>query len=207
MSESRIRVLLVEDSPGDARLVDRYLSQAEHATFEVERFDRLHKGLDRLRQGGIDVLLLDLTLPDSKGIETFDKAFAEAPDVPIVVMTGIDDTRLALRAVRDGAQDYLVKRQVDTALLVRSIRYAIERKHAEEKFRESEERYSLAVNGANDGVWDWDLKADEIFYSPRWKAMLGYKEKDVGPSPDEWFSRVHPDDVERLRKELSLIHI
>mgnify|MGYP001828585015 CR=1 FL=1 len=202
MSESRIRVLLVEDSPGDARLVDRYLSQAEHATFEVERFDRLRKGLDRLRQGGIDVLLLDLTLPDSKGIETFDKAFAEAPDVPIVVMTGIDDTRLALRAVRDGAQDYLVKRQVDTALLVRSIRYAIERKHAEEKFRESEERYSLAVNGANDGVWDWDLKADEIFYSPRWKAMLGYKEKDVGPSPDEWFSRVHPDDVERLRKEI-----
>jgi DNA-binding response OmpR family regulator len=77
--------LLVEDSPGDARLVDRYLSKAEHATFEVERFDRLRKGLDRLRQGGFDVLLLDLTLPDSKGIETFDKAFAEAPDVPIVV--------------------------------------------------------------------------------------------------------------------------
>ena len=202
MSQAPIRVLLVEDSPGDARLVDRYLSQVEHATFEVERFDRLRTGLDRLRQGGFDVLLLDLTLPDSKGIETFDKAFSEAPDVPIVVMTGIDDTRLALRAVRDGAQDYLVKRQVDTALLARSIRYAIERKQAQEKFRLSEERYSLAVNGANDGVWDWDLKVNEIFYSPRWKAMLGYKDKDIAASPDEWFSRVHPDDVERLRKEI-----
>jgi len=202
LNQPPIHVLLVEDSPGDAQLVDRYLKKAEHASFELEHVDRLGKGLDRLRKGGIDVLLLDLTLPDSKGIETFDKAFEAAPDVPIVVMTGIDDTRLALRAVRDGAQDYLVKRQVDTALLVRSIRYAIERKHAEEKFRQSEERYALAVDGANDGVWDWDLNADEIFYPHRWKTMLAYRHHDPHASPDEWFSRVHPDDVERLRKEI-----
>ena len=118
-------------------------------------------------------------------------------------MTGIDDASLALKAVRDGAQDYLVKRQVDTHLLVRSIRYAIERKRFEEQVRVSEERYALAVDGANDGVWDWDLQTDEIYFSPRWKRLLGYDEELPSNSIEEWFSRVHPDDVDRLRKEVS----
>ena len=198
-----INVLLIEDNPDDARLVELYLDRAEHEDFVLEQADRLAGGIRRLLRGGIAVVLLDLRLPDSQGLQTFERVYAQAPEVPIVVMTGIDDAQLALRAVRDGAQDYLVKRDVDTNLLVRSIRYAIERKRYEEKLRESEERYSLAVSGANDGVWDWNIESDEIYFSPRWKEMLGYGPEELQARPDEWFSRVHPDDLEQLRRDIN----
>jgi diguanylate cyclase (GGDEF)-like protein/PAS domain S-box-containing protein len=204
MREAPIQILLVEDNAGDARLVDTYLRRAEPPEFSLERVDRLEKGLKRLAEGGIDVVLLDLTLPDSQGIDTFETAVAEAPDVPIIVMTGIDDSGLALKAVRDGAQDYLVKRQVDTHLLVRSIRYAIERKHFEDQIRVSEERYALAVDGAHDGVWDWDLSTDEIYFSNRWKSLLGFQDEDLIGGVEVWFDRVHPDDIDRLRKEIQI---
>lgn len=202
MQRESIHVLLVEDNPGDARLVDTYLQRANRASFSLERVDRLDKGLARLQDGGIDVVLLDLTLPDSQGFDTFERAYGEAPQVPIIVMTGIDDAEMARKAVRDGAQDYLVKRQVDTQLLIRSIYYAIERKHFEEHMRESEERYSLAVNGANDGVWDWNLCSGEIYFSPRWRGLLGLAEDELSSRPADWFDRVHPDDIERLRNEI-----
>lgn len=202
MQRESIHVLLVEDNPGDARLVDTYLRRADRAEFTLERVDRLDKGLARLQDGGVDVVLLDLTLPDSQGIDTFVQAYAEAPQVPIIVMTGIDDAELARKAVRDGAQDYLVKRQVDTHLLIRSIYYAIERKRFEEHMRESEERYSLAVNGANDGVWDWNLGSGDLYFSPRWRGLLGLAEDEVGGRATDWFDRVHPDDLERLRNEI-----
>jgi diguanylate cyclase (GGDEF)-like protein/PAS domain S-box-containing protein len=201
--DEAIRVLLIEDNDGDANLVETYLKRAKTARFALERVDRLELGLDCAREGDFDVLLLDLTLPDSQGQETFERALAELHRIPIIVMTGIDDTKLAVEAVRDGAQDYLVKRQVDTQLLVRSIRYAIERKKAEERVRESEERYALAVDGANDGVWDWDLEQDRIYYSPRWKSMLGYSEDDIGSAPSDWFDRVHADDLDHLRKDIT----
>ena len=190
-----IRVLLVEDNDGDAKLVDTYLRRAEGERFSLERVDRLAAGLDRMHTGEFDIVLLDLTLPDSQGRETFEQALAAARKIPIIVMTGIDDTKLAIEAVRDGAQDYLVKRRVDTDLLVRAIRYAIERKQVQERVQESEQRYSLAVDGAKDGVWDWDLRNDKVYFSPRWKSMLGYSEEEVGESPDDWFGLVHPDDV------------
>ena len=196
------RVLLIEDSPGDARLVDKYLSGAQHARFQVERYDRLGPGLERLVEGGIDVVLLDLNLPDSEGIETFERLIATEPRTAVVIVTGHDDMRLALRAVREGAQDYLVKRSINTATLVRACRYAIERKRSEEALRQSEERYALAANGANDGLWDWDLSTGRSFYSPRWLSMLGLEEASVESDPEEWLSRVHPDDLPRLRSDL-----
>ncbi len=203
MDERPIRVLLIEDNAGDARLVEIYLSNTRSATYEVTRRDRLETGLESLESQVFDIVLLDLTLPDSSGIETFERAYDKRPDVPIVVMTGHDDALLALRAVREGAQDYLVKSRVDSTLLNRSIRYAIERKNYEEALRVSEERYALAISGANDGLWDWDLEADEIYFSPRWKEMLGFTEDEITLSPEEWFSRVHPDEVERLKQEIS----
>jgi signal transduction histidine kinase len=122
---------LIEDNPGDARLIKEYLGEVTGTTFELDAVDRLSEGLKRL--GGKDAILLDLALPDSKGLDTFEKIYLQAPTLPIIVLTGTDDDTLAFKAVSAGAQDYLVKGQVSGQLLGRSIRYAIERKRISEE--------------------------------------------------------------------------
>jgi sigma-B regulation protein RsbU (phosphoserine phosphatase) len=124
-----IRALLVEDNAGDARLIREMLreSRAGQPVVELTHVDRLAAGLEHLATDEADVVLLDLTLPDSRGFDTFARTHAAAPDVPIVVLSGLDDEDTAVRAVHAGAQDYLVKGRVDGALLVRAMRYAIER--------------------------------------------------------------------------------
>src|SRR5947209_4063128 len=113
MNPKAIKVLLIEDNPGDTRLIVELLSEVQDFACEIECVDRLSKGLQRLAEGGIDVALVDLTLPDSKGLPTFAKAHAQAPHVPIIVLTGLDDERFAVQTVYEGGQDYLVKGQVN----------------------------------------------------------------------------------------------
>ncbi len=127
---NQISVLLIEDNPIHTRLIQRLLAEVDRPVFHLESADRLSTGLARLAEGGIDVVLLDLVLPDSQELDTVLRVRAEAPAVPIVILTGLDDVTLAARAVEEGAQDYLVKAQVNSALLERSIRYAIERTRA-----------------------------------------------------------------------------
>jgi diguanylate cyclase (GGDEF)-like protein/PAS domain S-box-containing protein len=197
-----VRVLLVEDSPDHAELICTKLRRSKRIRADIDHADRLEKGLEKLERGSYDVVLLDFSLPDSFGIETFQRAHEAAPRTPIIVLTSLDDNDLAVQAVRGGAQDYLIKREADTRLLVRSILYAIERGASEDALRESEERYALAVRGANDGLWDWNFENDRVFYSPRWKSMLGFSVDDVGDSPREWLDRIHPDDRPPLRRHL-----
>jgi two-component system cell cycle response regulator len=121
------RVLLVEDNPGDARLLREFLSDTEAMQFEIVRAERLAQALELVGRQPFDVALLDLSLPDAHGLETFETLCHHAPELPIVVLTGLDDDEISLKAVQLGAQDYLVKGQVTTALIVRSIRYAVER--------------------------------------------------------------------------------
>ncbi|MDB4969762.1 MAG: histidine kinase [Myxococcales bacterium] len=131
----RPRVLLVEDNPADARLLRELLAEARHDRFEIVHVDRVSAALDRLGEGGIDAMLLDLSLPDGAGLETVTRMLREVPAMPVVVLTGLDDETLALRSVQAGAQDYLVKGHVTSQLLVRAIRYAIERKKTLEEQR------------------------------------------------------------------------
>jgi diguanylate cyclase (GGDEF)-like protein/PAS domain S-box-containing protein len=201
-----IRVLLVEDSPEDADLVRRLLARAPFGPFRLSTVDRIAKAVEFLRKSpDVDVVLLDVSLPDSAqgSLDSLSRIKAQAPELPIVLLTGVEDEELAAGAVREGAQDYLQKRQVESSLLGRSIRYAIERKRAEVALRESEERYALASQGANDGLWDWDMRTSRIYFSPRWKSMLGYEEEEIGELPSEWFDRVHPDDRLVLKAEIS----
>ncbi|MBW1741609.1 MAG: response regulator [Deltaproteobacteria bacterium] len=138
MNDETIKVLLVEDNPGDAHLIQEMLAEGTGALFDLVWVDRLSTGLERLAEGGIDLVLLDLSLPDSRGLETFSTADAQAPHVPIIVLTSLDDEEVAVDAVREGAQDYLVKGQVDGNMLMRAMQYAIERKRAEEEKRKLE---------------------------------------------------------------------
>lgn len=133
MNNDLINIMLVEDNPGDARLIRELLSDARGGRYQLSHVDRLSKGTEYIRRGAVDVVLLDLGLPDCTGLDGLTTVKGLAGEVPIVVLTGLDDEAVALAAVKTGAQDYLVKGQVDGNLLWRSIRYAIERKQLEQK--------------------------------------------------------------------------
>ena len=176
--EDRLKVLLIEDNPGDARLIREMLIAMKGRAFDVECADRLSIGLDHLAEGGIDVILLDLSLPDSQGLDTFVRAQAQASGVPIVVLTGLDDETLAVRAVQEGAQDYLVKGHVDGYSLTRAIRYAIERKRAEEALKEYSERLEEMVEQRTKELRDAQeqlIRAERLAVIGRLGASLGHE--------------------------------
>lgn len=139
-----MRVLLIEDNEDDVYLIREILADRKEARFDVESVDRLDQGLKHLVEGRIDIVLLDLSLPDSHGLGTFEKTHAAGKDLPIIVLTGLDDEGVAMQAMRAGAQDYLVKNRMDGDLLVRAIRYAVERKGTEAALRKSEAQFRQA---------------------------------------------------------------
>ena len=141
------RVLLIEDSPADARLISEMLREAgaKGLAFELVWADSLAAGAQRLHEGGIDVILLDLGLPESSGLDTLQRLLEHEPRAPtLVVLSGLTDEDVALQALQSGAEDYLVKGQVDSALLVRSIRYAIGRSQAEAALVAAKEKAEVA---------------------------------------------------------------
>ena len=150
MDAQKIQVLLVEDNPTDVLLVKDELSHAVGASFSVVLVEQLKDALGLLPAQHFDVVLLDLSLPDSQGFETFVRLHEAAPQIPIVVLSGRDG-QLAIQAVQAGAQDYLVKGRLGDDVLPRSIRYAIERQRAERTLAESKERYRLLIEQSPDG--------------------------------------------------------
>ncbi|QSJ20154.1 hybrid sensor histidine kinase/response regulator [Nostoc sp. UHCC 0702] len=135
MVASSVKILLIEDNPAEARLLQELLKQAQSKEFSLVHVKRLQAALKELHQDSYDVILLDLTLPDSQGLSSLPQLINHAPSLPIVVLTNLNDEDLAIEAVRQGAQDYLVKRQVNVEVLVRSVNYAIERKQVLETLR------------------------------------------------------------------------
>src|SRR5437867_2697636 len=129
MKAAPIRALLIEDNPADAEIVREMLAEGARARFEIEVVERLGSGIEALHQDHFDVVLADLSLPDSYGLDTFRALQECCPDTAIILLTGLEDEGIAEQALKQGAQDYLVKSQIDARSLDRSIRYAIERKH------------------------------------------------------------------------------
>ena len=152
MADKRISILLVEDNAGDRRLISEMLAEASNVTFDVKYADRLQAAMEYLGQNRVEVILLDLGLPDSQGLETLRKVYAQVSELPIVVLTGLNDEMIGVQAVNEGAQDYLIKGQVDTHLLRRTIRYAIERKQAEERERQLQLQLNLSNRLASLGL-------------------------------------------------------
>lgn len=145
-------ILVVEDNPGDARLIKEMLAEQPQHRIDVSIAETLQTALATLKSRRVDVVLLDLSLPDSFGMETFAAVYSQSPQVPIIVLSGTDDETVALSAVKGGAQDYLIKGQVEAQLLTRSIAYAIERKQAEQALRDSESKYKTLYEGAADAI-------------------------------------------------------
>ncbi|MCB1317469.1 MAG: EAL domain-containing protein, partial [Leptospiraceae bacterium] len=195
-----LKVLIVEDNPVNARLVGRIIETAGDLTyFHAETFAQ---ATDILNSEAIDVVLLDLHLPDGDGLETLTRMRAQNRQLAIVVLSGLADEEVAVQAVKSGAQDYIFKDQLAAHSILRSLRYAVERNRIEEALRASEERYALATRGVADGVWDWNLESNELFLSDRWKAMIGYEPHEVRSHLDTWLERIHPDDRGNFRRAL-----
>lgn len=151
VNHERIRTLLVEDEPSAVRLIQETLAEAKAVGFELTQMDRLNDALKLLAREEFDVVLLDLSLPDSQGLGALVQAQAQAPGVPIVILTSLNDETVALKAVQEGAQDYLVKGPLANAILVRAIRYAIERKRLEEQLLQSQKMESLGRRAGGRG--------------------------------------------------------
>ncbi len=200
-----IRVLLVEDNPGDARLILELLRDVE-TDFELERLDRLEPALERLKHAGVDVVLLDLGLPDSQGIDTFARARLEAPRQPIVVISGLDDEAVALEAMRRGAQDYLVKGRIEGRLLARVIQYAIERKRAEELLRSEEERFRQLADNISEVFFITDIRLGETLYiNPAYEEVWGRSCQSIYERPRSFFEAVAPEDQGRLGEYIARV--
>lgn len=192
-----LSVLLIEDDPGDAGLIKYTLryDQTSNQLIWIESMEALEHHLvvnDVLP----DVVLLDLNLPDSTGIETVHACKKLISGTPIVVLTGHDDTEFALQALEAGAQDYLIKGSLDADSLSRAMRYAISRAKLEQRLVLSEERMAAAIEGGKLGVWDWLFDRNEFEFSDRWLAAVGFDKTSVGlpANADAWLARIHPED-------------
>lgn len=192
MQDKLLRVLLIEDNSGDARLIRKMLAEANGISFEVEVCERLRSGMDRLESEEYDVVLTDLNLPDSSGFDTLEKLLSLSFEPPIVVLTGVNDETVGMKAVEEGAQDYLPKGQVNASLLERSIRYAIERRRTREELRRSEEYHRALIEKSKDMIVVLDVNASILFISPFVENVLGYKPEEV--IGRNIFEFVHPDD-------------
>ncbi len=193
MNLEGIRALLVEDNPGDARLFFELVRETGAGYLKLEHVDRLDKALARLSSEHFDVVLLDLSLPDEQGLTTLLRTHAHAPKVPIVILTGLDDEAVAVRAVRAGAQDYLVKGRVDGDLLVRSMRYATERWRAVEALERREEHYRSLIEHSLDLISILNVDGTIRYVSPSHERVLGYASDElVGQNV---FGFIHPDDL------------
>jgi PAS domain S-box-containing protein len=181
-----IKLLLFEDNPGDARLIQEYLNEAvpyapgytDGAGFSIEWVNRLSKGMECLHDNrhDPDVILLDVGLPDSQGFDTFARVHKAAPTVPIILLTGLDDEKMAIQAVNEGAQDYLIKQHANSSLLARAIRYAIVRKKTENALREGDERFRVALQTSPIIVFNQDCS---LKYTWVHNPGTGYPQKNV----------------------------
>ncbi|MBA2779413.1 GGDEF domain-containing response regulator [Billgrantia kenyensis] len=201
-----LTMVLVEDDPGDAGLIRYALkySGTGHALSWVTSLSALAEHLEA--SDAPDVVLLDLNLPDSTGMATVEGCKSLVGDIPIVVLTGHDDMAFSLQTLEAGAQDYLIKGNLDADSLLRSVRYAISRARLEQRLRLSEARMAAAIEGANLGLWDWLLPERQfVSLNEQWLAMLGFSADEITlPQPvDAWLERLHSDDRSHFNAALA----
>ncbi len=210
MEAKKLKILIVDDDPDDALIAVRYIKKSlagiglsiDHAASlsEVNLF---------LEKGDYDLFIFDYYMGELNGLELMKHIRTGGITTPVILLTGQGDEAIAVAAMKRGASDYLAKETLSPTLLSKAIRHSLElyqseqkRKETERILRESEERYALAVSGANDGIWDWNVLNNEIYFSPRWKSMLGYEEDEIGNRLAEWHTRIAPEEVQTLEDSM-----
>jgi PAS domain S-box-containing protein len=203
-SASLLKVLLIEDNPGDARLIREYLADPAGSAFDLEHAGTLAAGIERLARGGIDLVLLDLSLPDSPMAETFQRVHACAPQVAIIVMSGLDDEEVAIQTVQEGAQDYLVKSQVETRLLVHAMRYAVERKRVAEALAQERELFHTLLDNLPDRIFfkDTESRFTRINEALTKHFRIAHPRDAVGKTDRDFFAAEHADAALRDERRI-----
>ena len=181
--------------------LSRRLAREGYLVTTAEDGDR---ALALVGAGAYDLVLLDVEMPGMTGLDVLRRLRETHAQtvLPVIMVTARSQGADIVEAFRLGANDYVTK-PIDFPVALARIGTHLSHKRAIEDLRESEERYALAARGANDGLWDWNLSTNEVYWSPRWKAMLGYDEAAIGVSPDEWLTRVHQEDAGRVKETLA----
>jgi diguanylate cyclase (GGDEF)-like protein/PAS domain S-box-containing protein len=190
-------LLIVDDEESNRDMLSRRL---QRQGFEVALAENGPQALDSIRKQAPDMVLLDIRMPGMSGMQVLQAIRRQysSTQLPVIMVTAEGHSASIVEALQMGANDYVTK-PVDMPVALARIRTLLSQKTLSTALRESEDRYARAARGSNDGLWDWDLVKSEIYYSPRWKEMLGYRDGEIGQRPDEWLCRVHPDDFPRLQ--------
>ena len=167
-------ILLIEDNPGDARLIQEMFKEQGSPSIEFRHVECMKDAERFLGTRSADIILLDLGLPDAQGLDAVRRAHAAAPDVPLVVLSGLDDESMAIQALQEGAQDYLIKGQIEPRELVRALRYAVERKVIEETLFEEKERAQVTLDCIGDAVISTDISGNVRFLNVVAEKLTGW---------------------------------
>ena len=216
MSKKLVKVLLlVEDNPGDARLLrEMFDEQGSHKT-ELTHVERVSDAEKHLAEREVDIVLLDLGLPDAQGVGAVRRVRAAAPRVPLVVLTGLDDESMATQALQEGAQDYLIKGQIDARGLLRALRYAIERKSMEEALFVEKERAQVTLNSIGDAVVCTDISGNITFLNLvaekmtlwSWQEAAGRPMAEVFRILDATSRETTPNPMDRAIGQDQTVHL
>ena len=200
MNSQACRVLIVDDNEMNRDMLARRLERKGYSVRVAENARCLR---ERIEKEPVDLLLLDVEMPEISGLDALQtlRQFYSATELPIIMVTAKQQSEDIVKALDLGANDYLTK-PVDFSVALARIRTQVSHVQVGKALRVSEERFALAAQGANDGLWDWNLQDNFIYFSPRWKTMLGYQEDEIGTRPEEWLDRIHVGDRERVKHEI-----
>ena len=202
---TELTILMVEDNPGDQFLLEELLLSSGIEIRELFTTESIKKAHEVLKTQVVDIILLDLSLPDSFGINSFTSIRKKAGYTPVVILSGVSDMNTALDAITLGAQDYLIKGDFDEKLLSKTILYSIERMNNLQALQESNERYDLVSKATNDMVWDLNLLTGEVYRNPEgWKKIFktDYDAVKFG-SEESWVAQIHPSERENVVKKIN----
>lgn len=202
MDVKKAQIIFVEDQPDEARRVTGLLDAANGPGYKIEVVDRLGTALTLLQQRSFTLAILDFHQPDVRSIDAITRMGKTFQELPLIVLLDVQSQDLAQKALEAGAQDYLFKTELTTASLLRSIRYAIERKRTQVALRAAEERHALAVQAGRVGIWDWDLLSGAGYLDPHFKKHMGFEPDQLDDSREAWLGRVHPADRQKVSEAL-----